>query len=1154
MRLICFIIGLFFVQVALTQQGSLRSIISNPQYKIDLGDTIWIHEPSIQVFHRINGLPVNSSHWHFKDNKLYIDTVSIKDSIKIQFRILPYKVNKYLFLYDSSNHQESIPPEYAMLNKGKNKLNEDWWNTSGVEYSGSYNRGLSLGNNQSLILNSALNLQLIGDIGDGIKITGAITDNQIPVQAEGNTRQIQEFDRLYIELKKENTSLTAGDFDLSKPKGYFQNYFKKSQGGLLKWKQISYGWQLQHSASIGISKGKFNRMTIPIVDGNQGPYRLKGRDAENFIIVLAASEKVFLDGIQLQRGEDADYIMDYNLGEIRFTPRRLVTNQMRVIIEFEYTDQNYLRSLANYNLEANHKNWSAIINYYRENDSKKPSVANDLDSLEKISLERSGDNAGTAISSKINKAGINFKPDRVYYFYKDTVVTIQGSSRNIQILEYLPNADSNALQVVFTEVGLGKGEYLLTQSNANGRIYKWVGMNPVTGEFLGTYAPYKILIAPRNQQLLSVGFKYQPSGSNVAFFSIESALSYLDKNRLSNLNDGDNTGIASKFSASAPVLKFREIKLTNEGSFEWNDNRFVALNPYRNPEFNRNWNIDSQTGFNDQLIDLNSKIIYKNKLETGLQFNHFKRNQSNNGNKYIATVSWKDSTFEIQAKSDWLLTSWESQATNYWRPSLSFVKSIRKYFSLGASIEEEMNERRDANSDSLLSTSFNFIVTNAFFKFLDRKENLIKINWKRRKDDHTDNSKFNPFSTSDEITINSLYNSHRSGIWDIQLSMRKLQFNNSTINDSIGQTYFLGQLDHFLTIRKSAFRMKTIYSIQSGAEPRTEYIYEERRPGDGDYVFIDFNKDGIRQIQEYVYAPDIDTARFVRIQLFNSEYIQVYQSSIHSNIGIDFSRLLKDKRINKVWRKFSMESLIRFTSKINSESNFGDRFNPYSGSIHQNNLIAFQKNLNQQLFFNRAFPTFEWSLQYLEVANQLLLISGIEKRNKKEINLKGRWTMWSKLDLLTTVSTQYTEKNTEFYSLQNFSIQTNSIDFSTNYRMKRDIRIQIGIKNKNAFELNNAMESAKIQDYYMVSQCVFKRKLSFRAEFKYISIVYQGATGSAVEFTMLDGLKNGNNYTGEIVIDYRFSKLVSCQFSFALRKASGSDPINTGRASIRANF
>ena len=51
----------------------------------------------------------------------------------------------------------------------------------------------------------------------------------------------------------------------------------------------------------------------------QGPYQLTGLNGERDIIVLAGTEKVFLDGIEMIRGENNDYNTSYRDGRWQCT-------------------------------------------------------------------------------------------------------------------------------------------------------------------------------------------------------------------------------------------------------------------------------------------------------------------------------------------------------------------------------------------------------------------------------------------------------------------------------------------------------------------------------------------------------------------------------------------------------------------------------------------------------------------------------------------------------------------------------------------------------------------------------------------------------------------------------------------------------------------
>ncbi|MFM7813421.1 MAG: hypothetical protein ACKO66_02770, partial [Flavobacteriales bacterium] len=402
---------------------------------------------------------------------------------------------------------------------------------AGLNTNGTITRGIQIGNQQSVSVNSGLNLQLSGMVGNRFQLTGAITDDNIPLQPEGTTSRLQDFDQVFIRLQDKNLEWIAGDFQLQRPSGYFMNYFKRAQGAFFRYTSDNGAWKTQASASV--SKGRFGRNVVQGVEGNQGPYRLKGSDGETFVIVLAGTEQVYIDGRLLQRGLDQDYTIDYNAAEITFTAKQLITKDRRIIVEFQYSEKRYARPLLQGSLEHKGETTNSYIHIYSEGDAKNQPLQQDLTASDRAILASSGDDFQAAFRSGADSTG----------YVLNAVMYARIDSLGMDSVFVAANDTLVGLyQVSFSFVGLCQGDYVEDGFTANGKKYKWVA--PVNGIHQGSYAPIILLAPPQKSQMISAGFQHRMRTNRVSWIALEGALSHRDLNTFSNRDQADDVGTA----------------------------------------------------------------------------------------------------------------------------------------------------------------------------------------------------------------------------------------------------------------------------------------------------------------------------------------------------------------------------------------------------------------------------------------------------------------------------------------------------------------------------------------------------------------------------------------------------------------------------------
>ncbi len=1109
-----------------------------------------------------DGTRLDSTYFSLENNELSWLRSPPGDSVFVQYRVLPFPLNRSLTLVDTTQLRS---PESGIIIGSYNPYGGQN-NLAGqqrLQYSGSFSRGFSFGNRQDLVLNSSFNLQMAGEIGDGIEVTAAITDENLPIQPEGNTRQLRDFDRIFIRLQKDNMQLTAGDYELQSPQGYFLQYFKKLEGATFQTTQETEQGRWNHSASIAIARGQFRRQQLVAIEGNQGPYKLQGASGERFIIVLAGTEKLFLDGRLLQRGRDADYTIDYNQGEVTFMARRLITKDSRITVEFEYADQRYLRSLYALNTHYQTDRWSAYANWYSQQDSRTSTGDLQLTEGERQLLRAAGDQLGGAFISTVDSLDAP-NSQRATYVLLDTLVTCQGGDSTYQVLRFSTDPEQAIYTASFAFVGAGNGNYILdTEQTSNERVYRWVAPDSLTCVPRGDFAPVRQLAAPQLQRMFTAGGEYQlGKGGSIA---AELAYSTQDLNRFSSLNADDDNGLAGRLSWNHQLplgADSSSWQLLTDARLEYVQEDFRAINPFRSPEFLRDWNLASVNGLGSTEAaqeQLGTAGIQLQKPRLGLldyRFSFFERTGLYSGQKHQTGLAIDRAGWHLQAKSSWLSSDATELGTKFWRPDARLEKVFDRWggWKIALEAQAERSARRSILADTLNASSFFFERYVAQIQSPTKEKYSIGISFRQRRDYSPTQQVFQASSRADEAEIQGHWQPSASWRSTGTLTYRKLSITNTELSPLEPTETLLGRIDLNGRFWNGALRTGTTYEIGSGQEARIEYTYLFVGPGQGQYIWLDslYNNDGKIQQNEMEISPFQDIADHVRVSIFTDDFIRTDNVTLNQSIQLEPNRIWR--RSEQSWKRAI--SLLEWQSSLSinrkTRGNEGvQTWNALQLTLADSVLVAVAANQRHVLYFNRRSTRYDIQLEYTKLDRRLVPTTGFESRQQQGTTVRFRWNINDATTFRVESALTDRGADSEFFNNKDYQLTGSLVKPSLNIQPTQDYRVSLAyqwLQEKN--KLPEASESLQRQEISL--EGTYQRWLRLSAS--YIDIQLEGDPRSPVGFVLLNGLQPGRNVLWNASLTRPLGRFLQMTLSYEGRSSGMARTVHLGRAQVTAIF
>ncbi len=1013
--------------------------------------------------------------------------------------------------------------------------------------SGSISRGVIAGSNRDVAVESGLKLELNGEVAPGVGIRASLTDADTPIRPDGTTQRLSEFDRVFIELSAAPGRVLLGDFDGRLDGGHFAKLSRKLQGVFV---DARLGPQLSVKSAGATSRGQFRSQAIVPVEGVRGPYRLEGASGERFILVLPGSESVFVDGQLLTRGETEDYTIDYATGDLGFTARTVVTSDLRILVEFQYSTNQFTRTLLASQFDAGllldrrgmpRLSFGATV--IREADSGQFLSEFGLTSADSLLLAASGDGRAT----RSGAVPVKYDPEARYTHY---ILQEQGGDSVFVALSARPSEGVIVFRVQFSRVGEGQGSYARDAESINGITYAYRGLGR------GAYEPVRRLPSPISRSLIDFRIKVEPvPGVSLAG---EWARSSTDLNRLSALDSADDLGNAGRIELNVSPYRFGRLgRIGVQGFVRRSSRNFSSFERYRPVEFAREWNLTDITvdptgpvagATHEQEAELSIEWASADSIRIGGSVSSLDLPGVFNGSRFRGNFLIPESRFpEVKWESIRVQSSdWRAGTDGSWRHDLASLRRNRGALTVFGELEYE--EREDGSTDSLGLNSIRYLEIRPGLRIAGERAGA-SATIERRVESLPLAGRLEEAARSWTIRTSADLQRGESFRADMSLAWRTKNFR-ETFSGQPG----IADTEALLVAINAAGRIKRLslgwlYDARTERTPVLQEIYLRAGPELGAFVWTDANDDDIVQLDELLPETTPNEGNYIRTFLPSDSLASV--NAVKARLSV---RLRSAAEGEGFLARLSGRTVLEVEERSRTDRRSDvyllrlDRFRrpglTTSGRVR----------IRQDLRLFRTSGGFTLDVSYQEHRSLSELASGIETRKNRTAEAVAGIRVSRLTDISLRVANNQDYKNSDRFESRRFRIDSWRMVPGIVVRRGRSttIRVSAEIAFKNDASAGRRARLLRIPGSVRYARAG-RLDLIARLEFASVSLSGDPVTGLA-EFELTDGRGPGNSALWGVTAQWSLSSSLRATVAYDGRAPAGRRTVHAGRVQMTALF
>ncbi len=1129
------VLGCLFVTAWCSAQQRSDAIVK--RFKVT--DSIRLDSIPINPFYfklrATNGVALDSSVYELETSKsllrLRLDRI-LQDSVEVEYLRLPDYLTRTYSFYDSSIILDNDSRQERIIAMRETTNKKRFVPFDGLQTTGSITRGLRVGNNQNSVVDSELDLRITGKLNERVSLRASIQDANVPQTQNGYSQRLDEFDQIFIELFSDSWNIRAGDVDLISTDFQFNRFTKRVQGisGLVKFEgEESAGYA---AAAGALVRGTFNISRFTGEEGNQGPYKLRGVNGELFILVVSGSERVFVNGVPLTRGENADYVIDYNAGELRFTPTFPITSEMRISIEYQYSERNFTRLIAYGNGGFKTKKFSIDAYAYTEGDSKNQPLQQTLTPEQVGVLAAAGDDLSQAFAP--SAVPDEFSENRILY----TREIINGEEAFV----FSQDSAAELFTVRFTLVGQGNGDYRLVDDQAISNIYEYVP--PIDGVPQGEYAPLVRLFSP--ETLTITGLKSTFAPTQKTLIETELSASTKDLNTFSDEDDGDNEGIAARVAARHELMQRDSLNtLAASLGADFIHRNFRNVERVYNIEFNRDWNIDQvmgnqflgRAGLEYRRDTIISSVYEFQLLELGSDYRGYRHNLAGNysGGGWLARF-----------RGSVLNTDSQQQRSDFTRSDLDVLKRLGKNY-VGVRFNSEDNQQIEKETETFTPISQRFQNYEFYTGRGDTTTTFVEVGYRYRVNDSLRANNLERVNVSNNYYVDAQPVKNATSNLRVYANYRVLKSETPGVEDEVSLN---SRLQYRKRFYGNKIRLITTYETSSASVPRQDFTYVEVNEGQGTFTWIDYNGDGIQDLNEFEVAQFQDQARYVRVLLPNQTFLPTHSNRFSTTLSLDPKQWEKQNGVKAVLSHFFNQTSYLIDRMVPREGKDFD-LNPFNGSDDQ---LGLNLSFRNSLFFNRGKQRYTTNYTYLSTETEALQSIGLLNTELESHQISFLHKIAEQWLLTFNAQTGFNSSSSENFVNRNFKITDDQLRPQISYLFSASNRIDVFYElQEKANEINDI---AVLTQHNLGLSWSFTKAQQFaiNGEARYVDNQFEGQSFSPVGFQMLEGLQPGTNFTWNLLFQKNLTKFLDVNLTYNGRSSEDARTVHNGSVQLKAYF